>query len=127
MVECRAMENPCALPSKADILAVLDDLVALALPDCSPGPGGESPEPGAARPDEDALSRRLFDLFLSVHRYYGATLACARTLDCGAAAKKAAEGVLAAMPEIRETLRADVRAAYEGDPAARSACRSSRA
>ena len=119
MVECRAMENPCALPSKADILAVLDDLVALALPACASGPGSAG-ESGAGTPDEDALSRRLFDLFLSVHRYYGATLACARTLDCGAAAKKAAEGVLAAMPEIRETLRADVRAAYEGDPAARS-------
>lgn len=111
------MDTFSALPSKADILGALDDLVALALPDGASGSGGGA---GAGRPDEEALSRRLFELFLSVHRYYGATLACARTLDCGAAAKRAAEGLLAAMPEIRETLRADVRAAYEGDPAARS-------
>lgn len=120
LLDCAGMETDRALPSKADMLAALDDLVALALPDCAPGPGASAAGAGDARPDEDALSRRLFDLFLSVHRYYGATLACARTLDCGAAAKKAAEGLLAAMPEIRETLREDVRAAYEGDPAARS-------
>jgi len=99
------------LPSQKDILAVLDGLVALVLPRCfSVG----------RRPTVRRLARELHDIVLPVSRHYCEQVDRTPVADCERFARDAVDGLLRAVPDIRKMLQADIRAAYEGDPAARS-------
>ena len=99
------------LPSQKDILAVLDALVALVLPRCFSG---------TRRPSVRRLARELHGLVLPVLRYYSEQVEHTPCADCEDAARAATDGLLRAVPDLRKLLQADIRAAYEGDPAARS-------
>ena len=93
------------LPSQEEVGALLDGLVAFTAPPCSAGSGSVAtafaPVPAA-------------DLAARLH-------AAVRAAGMGEeAARGAVEGFFAAAPDIRRKLAEDVRAGYEGDPAAKS-------
>jgi len=70
----------------------------------------------------DLLSQIYVALVEQVNRayQYQCRINNCRHCDCGSMAEKVAEELLAELPRIRERLKGDVHAAYEGDPAAKS-------
>jgi serine O-acetyltransferase len=70
----------------------------------------------------DLLSQIHVALGEQVNRayQYQCRLNNCRRCDCGRRAEKVAEELLGELPRIREQLKGDVRAAFEGDPAAKS-------
>ena len=70
----------------------------------------------------DLLSQIYVALVEQVNRayQYQCRINNCRHCDCGSRAEKVTEELLAELPQIRERLKGDVRAAYEGDPAAKS-------
>jgi serine O-acetyltransferase len=70
----------------------------------------------------DLLSQIYVALVEQVNRayQYQCRINNCRRCDCRSRAEKVTEELLAQLPPIRERLKGDVRAAYEGDPAAKS-------
>jgi serine O-acetyltransferase len=70
----------------------------------------------------DLLSQIYVALVEQVNRayQYQCRIDNCRHCDCRSMAEKVTEELLAELPAIRERLKGDVRAAYEGDPAAKS-------
>ena len=70
----------------------------------------------------DILSQLSGDLKGQIQRAYcyQARVECQRQCECEQAAEEAMLGLLGKLPEIRELLKGDVAAAYDGDPAAKS-------
>lgn len=112
------------LPSSSAIHAVLDDLVTLLLPLCSmAGRSGSPSECGdPARPvSVPVLARALHDIVRDAFAYECGKDDCEGCeTDCDARARETVNAFFAAGSDIRQMLREDVRAGYEGDPAARS-------
>ena len=116
-----------ALPSPAEVGSLLDDLVSYVTPVCS-APGGMAGSVVGPAPEigVEALAAKLHALVVpaSLHfREFGGDDPAEAGGDAAAAdafARRATEGFFAAAPGIRKMLREDVRAGYEGDPAARS-------
>ena len=107
------------LPREAEILELLHDLVELIFP------GFAEREAESADTIRfsvgDLLIRshhRLTDLLCRVFRYTCKTADV--NCDCKARAATVAGEVLAELPMIRDVMKTDVQAAYEGDPAARN-------
>ena len=107
------------LPREAEILELLHDLVELIFP------GFAEREAESADTIRfsvgDLLIRshhRLTDLLCRVFRYTCKT--ADQNCDCRARAATVAGEVLAELPGIRDVMKTDVQAAYEGDPAARN-------
>lgn len=115
-----------SLPSPERVGALLDGLVAFVTPVCS-GPGETGAVSSAAAPDAAALAEALHAAVVPASHHFrefggetpgegeGAAEAAA-----DAFARRVVEGFFAAAPGIRRMLQEDVRAGYEGDPAARS-------
>jgi serine O-acetyltransferase len=70
----------------------------------------------------DLLSQIYVALVEQVNRayQYQCRIKNCRNCDCKSRAEKVSEELLAQLPRIREQLKGDVRAAFEGDPAAKS-------
>ena len=107
------------LPREAEILDLLNDLVELIFP------GFAEREAESADTIRfsvgDLLIRshhRLTDLLCRVFRHTCKT--ADENCDCRARAATVAGEVLAELPVIRDVMKTDVQAAYEGDPAARN-------
>ncbi len=107
------------LPREAEILELLHDLIELIFP------GFAEREAESADTIRfsvgDLLIRshhRLTDLLCRVFRYTCAT--ADENCDCNGRAAAVAGEVLAELPGIRDVMKTDVQAAYEGDPAARN-------
>ncbi len=107
------------LPREAEILDLLHDLVELIFP------GFAEREAESADTIRfsvgDLLIRshhRLTDLLCRVFRYTCRT--ADENCDCRGRAATVAGEVLAELPVIRDVMKTDVQAAYEGDPAARN-------
>ena len=107
------------LPREAEILELLHDLIELIFPGFA--------EREAESADTIRFSvgdllirshRRLTDLLCRVFRYTCRT--ADENCDCKARAASVAGEVLAELPVIRDVMKTDVQAAYEGDPAARN-------
>ena len=107
------------LPREAEILELLHDLIELIFP------GFAEREAESADTIRfsvgDLLIRshhRLTDLLCRVFRYTCTT--ADENCDCKGRAATVASEVLAELPVIRDVMKTDVQAAYEGDPAARN-------
>ena len=115
-----AVSSAAGLPSVEAIHALLHDLAEVVLPMCPQGDSATGCGRKASRPTARALARALYDVVLPVQRHYCENRLCADCSDCDAFARRTVEGFFSRVPEIRKMLREDMRAAYEGDPAARS-------
>jgi serine O-acetyltransferase len=112
------------LPSEAQVENIVEQARALMFP----GYAG----PDVARQERPALRElvrtRVSEMRASLHRQvYRALhhkkqqvlgLADLECIDCSAKSDSITDRFLEALPELREAVRADLRAAYEGDPAA---------
>ncbi|MCL1910078.1 MAG: serine acetyltransferase [Kiritimatiellaeota bacterium] len=115
-VSCEAFDANAArhLPSRAKIIAILKDLISLLTPGCMPRESGNPP------PSPADVAHELHAAVLAVSKYLCPKDTCDASGDCERAAKNAVEALFDGGPQLRELLRADVQAAYEGDPAATS-------
>ena len=108
------------LPVRGRIIEVLESLFEVLFP-------GHTGNKAVTRSNVkyivgDLLSQIYVALVEQVNRAYQYQCRindCGRC-DCRSMAEKVAEELLAELPAIRERLKGDVRAAYEGDPAAKS-------
>jgi len=108
------------LPGKKEVVTILNDLLELLFPGFT-----EKKMPNldcAAYMVGDILSRVYYDLTSQVAsslRYNCETLDC-KNCDVPAMSQAATRRLIASLPGIRETMKIDVQAAYDGDPAAKS-------
>ncbi len=110
-----------SLPSQQSIVVTLEKLIGILFPGCH----GHGPDGGEGDPVH--LHRTLTEVALRLRDQTFQTLAyhqpCPACHDCGACREKANDAVSAlldSLPCIRDMLKEDITAAYEGDPAARS-------
>jgi serine O-acetyltransferase len=108
------------LPVRGQIIEVLDWLFEVLFP-------GHTGNKAVTRSNVkyivgDLLSQIYVALVEQVSRayQYQCRINNCRHCDCRSMAEKVTEELLAQMPQIRERLKGDVRAAFEGDPAAKS-------
>lgn len=114
-------EKRVNLPGRQAVVNVLNGLVATLYPGCH----GLDPLPHDSL--NATLRQRLAETALALRdqcrRAFAYQCDFEQCRDCGDCLERATEAVqtlLDALPDIREKLYADIRAAYEGDPAARS-------
>jgi serine O-acetyltransferase len=109
------------LPSPPEVAAVLGELRELLFPGYS---GGRLPSSGAVHAQVEARLAEV-RVRLGEQTYRGLHHRCrAAGADCGpceAAAARITEAFLDELPDLRALLMTDVRAAFEGDPAATGA------
>ena len=104
------------IPPRAKIVGILKDLISLLTPGCMP-----REKPAAHFNDATAeVARELYDAVLAVVKYHCPNDAGDSSGDCERVARNAVGTLFDGGPQLRELLRADVQAAYEGDPAATS-------
>ena len=107
------------LPREAEILELLQDLIELIFPGFA---DYEAESADTIRFSVGNLLIRshhnLTDLLCRVFRY--TCTAMQENCDCRAKAASVASEVLAELPGIRDVMKDDVQAAYDGDPAARN-------
>ena len=124
------------LPARPQIIDILKDLICLLTPGCMPRDTGARASGGRAsrepvprsRPGEllnpppspAAVARELYAASLAVCKYHCKKDPCEADGDCERSAKAAVESLFDGSRQLRELLRADVQAAYDGDPAASS-------
>lgn len=121
--ECPALntERGTNLPGQRAMVDVLEELVSLLFPGCH----GHGPLPaalleGVARHRIAAIAATLANMVERVMAFYCQRGICAHCGDCKAFARQAVTSFLRSLAAIRTVLHADIDAAYEGDPAARS-------
>ena len=103
------------LPGRERVVALLDELVALAAPPC--GAAGRRPSAARLR----AAAEELAACIEPVRAHYTCpVLGVGRGRDAAAFARETAAAFFGSLPAIRDALREDLLAGYEGDPAARS-------
>jgi serine O-acetyltransferase len=114
-------ERQMNLPGQKAVIQVLENLIAILFPGC------HGHEPIAQESADQALRRQLSEtaeqLADQSRRAFAYQCEHDRCIDCGDCREKgeaAAAQLLDALPAIRAMLQEDIRAAYEGDPAARS-------
>jgi serine O-acetyltransferase len=108
------------LPVRGEILHILDVLFEVLFP-------GHTGNKAVTKSNVkyivgDLLSQIRVELADQVKRayQYQCRINNCRHCDCGTMAEKVTTELLAELPRIRELLKGDVQAAYDGDPAARS-------
>ena len=108
------------LPFREVIYDILDDLFAIVFP----GYMGRTPlsEQGLAYFVGDLLNSLYLKMIDQVEKsfHYQCKLGHCDNCDCKQMANDAVVHLLEELPRIRELLKSDVRAAYDGDPAAKS-------
>lgn len=108
------------LPREKEVLRILEDLLEL----MCPGFGGrESYSRGALKYAASELVAQCYTklrniIFRSFR--YNCEIQQKDSCDCPDLADSAARNLLEAIPDLRETMKLDLQAAYDGDPAARS-------
>ena len=109
------------MPERVQILAALEDLLEL----CFPGYTGRRPVTRASLEFVvgDLVSKVFETLCPQVRRAlaYRCKVECCHGCNCARQAEEAVLALLDGLPQLRETLKDDVGAALDGDPAARSA------
>jgi serine O-acetyltransferase len=121
--ECPALntERGTNLPGQRAMIDVLEELVSLLFPGCH----GHGPMPaalveGMARGRIVTIAATLAGMVERVMAFYCERGICQQCGDCKAFARKSVAAFLRSLADIRTVLHADIDAAYEGDPAARS-------
>jgi len=109
-----------SLPQREVIFDILDDLFRVLFP----GFIGKEPVRRAnlryyIGNSINSVHDRLLDQLEKSYRYNCQMQSCPGC-DCRKLAQDSTEALLEALPRLRETLKKDVQAAYEGDPAAKS-------
>ncbi len=108
------------LPSRQEIETIIHDLLEIVFPGFS---GKKSYSLHALRYNVGEVIARiyveLYDQVFRSFRYNCQMKKCANC-DVNAMSEKAVRAVLDAIPEIREVMKKDVQAAFDGDPAAMS-------
>ena len=108
------------LPREKEVLRILEDLLELIFP----GFGGrESYSHGALKYAASELVAQCYTkLRSSIFRSfrYSCEIQHKDSCDCPSQADNAARSLLEAIPHLRETMKMDLQAAFDGDPAARS-------
>jgi len=108
------------LPREKEVLKILDDLMELVFP----GFGGrDSYSHGALKYAASEIVARCYaNLRGLIFRSFRFSCGAQHKDDCNCPdmADKAARLLLEAIPEIRETMKLDIQAAFDGDPAART-------
>ena len=115
-----------SLPSQYEIIKVLNGLIGLLFPGCLGQDSGalfsdfsaEQTKENCHNPEQ--VAQGLYDIILPIYRYYTSTKLLSGEQDAEELSQTAVKTFLAGGAELRELLRDDIRAAYEGDPAARS-------
>lgn len=121
--ECPALntERGTNLPGQRAMTDVLEELVALLFPGChGHGPLPAAMVEGLARDRIVAVSGTLCDMVERVMAFHCKRGICQNCGDCKEFARRTVTEFLRSLAEIRTVLHADIDAAYEGDPAARS-------
>jgi serine O-acetyltransferase len=110
------------LPSPIEVHAVLTDLRELLFPGFT---GGARPAAGVSMKAHVQARLAQVRVRLTEQVYRGLHHRCRATgadcQPCQDAAERICDGLVEALPELRATLMTDVRAAFEGDPAATGA------
>jgi len=109
------------LPGTGAVIAVLDSLLGVLYPGCH----GHAPlsQEFCQTHLRESLRDIALTLYDQAHRaleYACRRVKCENCNDCVEKAHQAVSALLNGLPEIRDTLQQDIRAAYEGDPAAMS-------
>ncbi len=108
------------LPREKEVLKILDEILEMIFP----GFGGrESYSHGALRFAVSELVAQCYTKLRDMIRRsfrYSCGLRHKDDCDCPTRADMAARKLLEAIPELRETMKLDLQAAFDGDPAARS-------
>jgi serine O-acetyltransferase len=109
------------LPGTAAVIHVLEKLMGVLYPGCH----GNDPvsHEHCHHHLKGTLQEIAEELYDQTHRsfeYACNKVKCIACGDCEQKAKQAVTGLLEGLPAIREMLQEDIKAAYEGDPAARS-------
>lgn len=128
LVASYAAEAPLAilpghdLPSPVEVEKALTDLRELLFPGFT---GGGRPAPGVSMKAHVQAQLALARVRLNEQVYRGLHHRCraagAECPACQQTAESITDGMIAALPELRAALMLDVRAAFEGDPAATGA------
>jgi len=109
------------LPGRGAVTELLGEIVALLFPGChGHAPIIEEHAEHHLREKLQKVGETLEDHLRRVLYYVCPEAPCKACHECDAKARDAALGLLQALPAIREFLREDILAAYEGDPAAQS-------
>ena len=110
------------LPSEMEIISIVTDLLEIVFPGYT---NAKNYSKKLVRYNiGDILSRlyiELYDQIFRSFRYYCASEINCKDCEAGDLARNAVESLLQAIPQIRETMKSDIVAAMEGDPAAKSA------
>ena len=109
------------LPHQKDIVKVLNNLIELLFPGCMGEfleHEGDNDGDGKLRTSNAAQG--LYECILPVIKYYCNNKICKDCGDCKKFSENAVKDFFSAGTNIREMLRKDITAAYEGDPAATS-------
>ena len=114
-------ERDVNLPGSQAIIAMLDKFLAILYPGC------HSTHPIACDKCQSHVKKLLTEVLDELHdQVYRAfdhicrKNKCAGCAECSEKAEKVVRALIEEMPHIRAMLQADIQAAYEGDPAARS-------
>jgi serine O-acetyltransferase len=106
--------------ARQTIHQITDDMIAIIFPGCH---GPEIPPERL----EEYLNEKLYSVMSTLHEqvrrafeYQCNFERCDKCNDCDKRAENAVKQLLESLPSIIKTLRQDIIAAYEGDPAARS-------
>ena len=109
------------LPGRGAVTRLLDEFVALLFPGChGHSPFVEEHAEHQLRGNLQSVATELEDQLQRVLNFTCAHNPCKECGDCQKKAREAAMQFLASLASIRECLREDILAAYEGDPAAQS-------
>jgi serine O-acetyltransferase len=123
--DCRLSRNTrkgLNLAGRDAVHQVLEELIAILFPGCH---GGFVP------PEDDSLSEAMEDRLLTIamhlrqqceraFQYQCEFEQCRDCHDCTRQSEAAVNRLLESLPAVQEILQQDMRAAYDGDPAARS-------
>ncbi len=114
-------ERDVNLPGTAAIIAMLDKLLGVLYPGC------HGAAPLALDSGREYVRKNLMEVATILHdqanrafEYVCRRIKCEECTDCEIKARAAATALLDSLPTIRALLEQDIRAAYEGDPAAMS-------
>ena len=134
LVASYAAESPLSitagheLPSPREVHAALTDLRELLFPGLT---GGQRPTSGVSLQAHVEARLAQLRVRLTEQVYRGLHHRCrglgADCLSCQQSATRISNGIINALPELRSLLLTDVRAAFEGDPAATAPTKSSSA
>ncbi|MBQ8319986.1 MAG: serine acetyltransferase [Clostridia bacterium] len=110
-IEQPSFRRELALPDKAEIVRVIEELRRLMFPSCY---GGQEAREDLVHFAESTLHTVYFRLKKQIE------LALSFECECKADAEEVTAAFLNALPELRRVLYTDLAATFEGDPAAKS-------